>query len=240
MSRSAPDDIRLKLLDGFELSWHGERVCLPLGANRLLSYLALREGGAQRMVAAEALWPRRRGDRAAANLRSALWQTRSFGRPTLIDCVGTRIRLTPVVHIDLRDVLHVAHEIAACSSPDLTDCEKSIAALTRELLPDWSDNWLLFERERWDQVRLHALEILARHLIAADQYLLALEAALTAVAIEPIRESANRAVIEVHLAEGNAACAIKHGQRYRDLLRLELGVTPSQQMDRLLQPLVVR
>jgi len=66
MSRSADDDVRLEVLSGFELSCHGERVCLPLGAYRLLSYLALREGGALRTAAAEALWPHRPGGRAAA------------------------------------------------------------------------------------------------------------------------------------------------------------------------------
>jgi DNA-binding SARP family transcriptional activator len=44
--------------------------------------------------------------------------------------------------------------------------------------------------------------------------------------------------MEVHIAEGNSACAIKHYQRYRGLLRRELGVTPSPQMDQLIGPLI--
>jgi DNA-binding SARP family transcriptional activator len=104
-------------------------------------------------------------------------------------------------------------------------------------LPDWSDDWIMLERERWDQLRLHALEALAQRLITAERYLPALEAALTAVAIEPVRESAHRTVIEVHIAEGNSACAIKHYQRYRGILQRELGVSPSQRMDRLVRAL---
>ena len=49
-----------------------------------------------------------------------------------------------------------------------------IEALARKPLPDWSDDWLVLERERWDQLRLHALETLARRLIAAEKYLPAL------------------------------------------------------------------
>jgi DNA-binding SARP family transcriptional activator len=111
------------------------------------------------------------------------------------------------------------------------------AALSQELLPDWCDDWLLLERERWDQARLHALETLARQLMSTERFLPALEAALVAVAIEPIRESAHRAVIEIHLAEGNSACAMKHYQRYRGLLHRELGVAPSRRMIRLIEPL---
>jgi len=42
------------------------------------------------------------------------------------------------------------------------------------------------------------LEALARRLLAAEQHLSALEVALGAVAIEPVREGAHRAVIEIH------------------------------------------
>ena len=54
---------------------------------------------------------------------------------------------------------------------------------------------------------------------------------------EPIRESAHRTVIEIHIAEGNSACAIKHYQRYQSLLQRELRVLPSQRMDRLVRTL---
>jgi DNA-binding SARP family transcriptional activator len=240
VDHSAHDGARLVLLGGFELRHGQERLCLPLGAQRLLGFLALRESGALRTLAAEALWPHRRGGRAAANLRSALWQTRSIGEINLIDALDGRVRLASTARVDVREVLDWAHEITGAPSPDrcLTEHDRTIAALARELLPDWADDWLLFERERWDQVRLHALEVLARRLIVAEQYLPALEAALTAVAIEPVRESGNRAVMEVHIAEGNMACAIKHYQRYRSLLQRELGVTPSRQMDQLIRPLI--
>ena len=81
------------------------------------------------------------------------------------------------------------------------------------------------------------METLARRLITVEKYLPALEVALTAVAIEPIRESAHRTVIEIHIAEGNSACAIKHYQRYQSLLQRELRVLPSQRMDRLVRTL---
>jgi DNA-binding SARP family transcriptional activator len=105
--------------------------------------------------------------------------------------------------------------------------------LEHDLLPDWYDDWVLVERERFRQLRLHALERVCDRLIAAGRYSEALQAALAAVAAEPLRESANRYVIEVHLREGNLAEAISHHRSYCRLLQDELGVSPSPSMERL-------
>lgn len=77
-----------------------------------------------------------------------------------------------------------------------------------------------------------------QELLRREQYPAALQAALVAIAIEPTRETAHRLVIQVHLAEGNAATAMKHYQRYRGLLSRELGVTPSERMNQLVRALL--
>ncbi|MFD4106275.1 BTAD domain-containing putative transcriptional regulator [Streptomyces sp. NPDC058650] len=102
-------------------------------------------------------------------------------------------------------------------------------------MPRWPDEWLVPERERWDQVRLHALEGLAQRLQREGEYLAALQTALTAAQIDPMRETAQRILIEILLAEGNRACAVKRYHEYRRLLRSELAVEPSPLMTRLVQ-----
>ena len=228
----------LTLLGGFRLSAEDNSSSIPLGAQRLLALLALEDGEVDRVTVTERLWPDSRQGRAAANFRSALWRGKRAGSATLIDCVGTRLHLAPPVLVDLHELLRRAREIVGsthCAS-DLGH-QKVIYGLSRELLPAWSDDWLLPERARWDQVRLHALETLAQQFLTAQNHLAALEAALAAVAIEPIRESAHRLVLKVHMAEGNSACAMKHYHRYRGLLQRELGVKPSQQMVELIRSL---
>ena len=64
-------------------------------------------------------------------------------------------------------------------------------------------------RERHRQFRLPALEEVSCRHRRAQRYDLALRAALAAVSSEPLRESAHRAVIEVHLAEGNQSEAVR-------------------------------
>ena len=98
--------------------------------------------------------------------------------------------------------------------------------LAGELLPDLSDGWLVFERERLRQISLHALEQLSRRLSSSHHHDLAVLAGLAAVQADPLRETANRVLVEAHLNEGNVVEAVRHFDRFRDLLWRELGVEP--------------
>jgi DNA-binding SARP family transcriptional activator len=57
---------------------------------------------------------------------------------------------------------------------------------------------------------------------------------------EPLRESARSALIRVHLAQGNQADAIGEFERYRVLLRADLGLEPTSQLSQLLGNLTPR
>ncbi len=47
-------------------------------------------------------------------------------------------------------------------------------------------------------------------------------------------------MIEAHLAEGNAAEALRQYHQYRELLRTELGIAPSNALRQLVRPLLER
>jgi DNA-binding SARP family transcriptional activator len=112
--------------------------------------------------------------------------------------------------------------------------------LQHDLLPDWAEEWLVIEQESFRQKRLHALEQGAALLCRSGHFSDALEAGLGAVQSEPLRESAHRRVIEVHLAEGNQAEALRQYDGYRRLLADELGLRPSESIRRLVAPLLGR
>jgi DNA-binding SARP family transcriptional activator len=103
----------------------------------------------------------------------------------------------------------------------------AISALSADLLPDWYDDWVLLDAEEWRQLRLHALEALAARLTARRHFGIAAAAALAAVRIEPLRESARAAAIRVHRAEGNPSEALREFDRYRAVLQSELGLEPT-------------
>lgn len=99
--------------------------------------------------------------------------------------------------------------------------------LLGELLPNWPDEWLRAERARLRELRLHALELLAQYHLDRLQFALAIEILLTAIEVDPLRESPHRLLIDVHRREGNYSEAVR---RYNDYLvrirRARLGPSP--------------
>jgi DNA-binding SARP family transcriptional activator len=61
------------------------------------------------------------------------------------------------------------------------------------------------------------------------------EIAVTAVSLEPLRESAQLVLAEAHLAEGNLVEMLRCFRAYRHLLDTELGVEPGQRLMELVE-----
>jgi DNA-binding SARP family transcriptional activator len=105
-----------------------------------------------------------------------------------------------------------------------------------ELLPGWCEDWVVIERERFRQLRLHALDALCVTYSDSGAYYSAIEAGMASVEVDPLRESAHRSLIGAHLMEGNRFEALRQYQNLRHLLATELGVEPSPKTQRLLWP----
>ena len=232
----AMDGVRLRLLDGFELRRDGTPVDLPLAAQRLLAFLALHDRPLTRLYVAGALWLDASEERSRANLRATLWRLRRPGA-ALVEASSTHVRLGSEVVVDVTSL--VATAMRTLRDHD-RDGEVDESCLSGELLPDWYDDWVLEERERLRQLQVHALEALAERLAAAGRYGEAVEAALAAVRAEPLRESAERVLVRIHLAEGNHGEALRRYLAYRRRLRDELGLEPSPQMTELVAGLTRR
>jgi DNA-binding SARP family transcriptional activator len=222
--------LRLCLLGGFQLLVNSEAVLVPMQAQRLLGFLALRAVETRATVAGT-LWGDSPGPRAAANLRNTVWRIR-LASDSLLHCGRQAIGLGPTVALDLHDARRWAQELLDGSSPDSP--AGMIDVLDRDLLPTWDEDWLLIERERQRQLRLHALEALSDRLSSAGRHPEAVAAALAAVGAEPLRESAQRTLIHAHLAERNVSEAVRQFESYRRLLDAELAIAPSAELARLL------
>jgi DNA-binding SARP family transcriptional activator len=217
--------LQLRLLNAFEVVAGGEPVTLPVGAQRLVAFVALQDRPVQRDYVAGMLWLDTPDERAAANLRSMLWRIQKRARG-LIDAGGQRLRLEPAVRVDLRDAEALARHELAGTDDTLTNA----ASFAADLLPDWYEDWVLLERERFRQLRLRALEALCERQLHAGRIGDALETGLLSLAGEPLRESAHRALVRVHLADGNAVEAVRQYRLCRRLLREQLGIEPTQQL----------
>lgn len=225
---------RLHLLDRLELRSRGVAMTLPDVSQRLLAFLALRNRHLHRCTVAGTLWTDTTDERAAANLRTALWRVRKLGGGLVVSD-GAYLHIGPQVSTDLAEITEaVGRLVAAPRSRE--EPATTAAVLCRELLPDWHDDWVMIERERLRQLRLHGLEALCLRLTALGRYAPAIEAGLLAVAVEPLRETAQRALIEAHLVEGNVSEAVRQYDSYRDQLRDYLGIEPSSHLRAILAP----
>jgi two-component SAPR family response regulator len=157
-----------------------------------------------------------------------------------VQCAGQRISLRESVRVDLRDWSRSARHLTSGSVavPPEVDVGELLKVLCQDLLPSWNEDWLTLERQRWDHLRLHVLELLADRLGGVGRHVEALDAALAAVSIEPCRESAHRALISAYLAEGNSASAIAQYGRYRQTIMRELGLRPTSKMEALIRDIV--
>ncbi len=229
------------LLGGFHLSSAEGPLPASGGSQRLLAFLALRNRHLARTVVAGNLWPDTSDARAHASLRSALARLQGLGRGAILTTFAD-IGLADGVEVDLHSARATAQRLVSPAGlPAACDMdEAAITSLSADLLPDWYDDWVVVETEEWRQLRLHALEALAGHLVEAGRFGDAARAALAAVRVEPLRESAHAALIRVHLAEGNQSEALRAFEAYRALLKAELGLEPTPRLRQLVQDLQLR
>ncbi len=233
--RVAPP-LRVTLLDSFAVTEDGIEVRLGAAERRLLALVALRQRPLRRTQLAALLWPQLSDRGAAASLRSALSRLRAAS-PRLLAEDATQVRLSTGVHVDAKELETLAARLAdGVALPEDVMPER----LTAELLPDWQEDWVVFERNQLRDLCLHALEVEATRLVAARRFAQALLTAREVLRVDPLCESAARVLIEIHLAQGNQARAARSYLDFRQRLRLALGVEPSAELRVLVRPLLVR
>jgi DNA-binding SARP family transcriptional activator len=226
---------RVKLLDGFTVQL-GDEVPgvtvhdLPPAAQRLVAQLCF-VPKLPRDAVAGSLWPEVSEEHAHGSLRSALWRLRRSA-PGLVESSEGALALADDVAVDVRELYAWARR-AVAPGAELDDVAVPEAGLSGNLLPGWYEDWVLLERERLRQLRLHALELVAERLAVAGRYGEALHVAYAAIGAEPLRESAHRTVVRVHLEEGNVAEALRAFESFTLLLGRELGVRPTARMTEL-------
>jgi DNA-binding SARP family transcriptional activator len=209
---------------------------LPSGPQHLIAYLAL-HGRSARSLAAATLWPDLTDQVAAARLRAVLWRLRHrhADLPPLLEISDASLCLAEGVVVDVHSFVAAAGRLIRCTGEPDEDTAATVLG-SAELLPGWYDDWVLAARERLQHLRLGALDALAGIRRAQQRRHEALQAAFAATGIEPLHESAHRAIAMTHLDNGDIVEAVEHYQRFLAMLDAELGLPPSDQFTNLIQP----
>ena len=227
---------RLRVLGVFRV--HRDRQIVfvsATAARRVLAYLAVNGATGRDRIAAD-LWPD--SDRCGAELRTGLWRLRQVCPGFLEDCDQV-LALAEGVSVDLDEVNAWADEAIAPSV--FTSANQSVsppAGAGDELLPGWTDPWLDASRTRLRIWQIQAFEAVAGRLLAAGRTAEAVKYALHASQSEPLRESAQCLMLEIHLRQGNVNEAVLHYDAYCARLRDALGIAPGMRVTSLIAPYI--
>src|SRR5687768_14390028 len=147
-SAGIPVPVRLGLLGGFRLSIESEVIELPMNSQRLVSFLALQARPMLRTFVSGSLWGDATDQHASGSLRSALSRLR-HPKYSLVALTSEHIELSPTVTVDLREGEALARHVLDPSQDldDLAGVDDEV--LSTDLLPDWTEDWVLLERESY-------------------------------------------------------------------------------------------
>ena len=237
-SNAIPDasaGLELRLFGCWDLQSPSGTVSLGGREQRLLALLALR-GRRPRVQIAGTLWPDTTDERALTSLRSAVMRVRR-STSDVLEVGHSTLALSPAIRVDVQQVTRLAADPRTHS----TGRARWWVGVLRdaELLPGWYEDWVSFERERLQHLRLAALESEALRSLDRGDFDTALMAAKEATTIEPLRENAHSILIRAHLLAHNPSAAVHEYRTYRRQLHKVMAISPSREMDELVRPIIV-
>lgn len=223
---------------------------LPGGQARVLfTYLAVNRAlPARREELIEALWPWRAPAGADASLSALLSRLRGvLGGDVLTGRTEVRLRLPRDAWIDFEAAQEAIHRAeSAVAQGDWTrGWGPSLIALftaRRGFLPGEDLLWAQQHRRRLEEIRCSALECYAAVALGVGGTELAPgeRVARELVAAEPFHERAHALLMEILVARGNTAEALRVYEALRGRLRDELGTAPAPELRALQQRLLCR
>jgi DNA-binding SARP family transcriptional activator len=195
---------------------------------------------------AEALWPDALPSASDSGLNALISRLRKALGPDLIDGRSTlRLRLDNAAWVDIEVAEAAVHR--AESRIALDDCKSawgsSLAALfiaEREFMPGDDSPWIAAQREQLAQIRRRALEAYAAASLGTGGTELpaAVRAGRQLVRLDPLGESGYQILMRALVSQGNSAAALRVYADLCEVLRDELGVSPSAPLQAVYQSLL--
>jgi DNA-binding SARP family transcriptional activator/tetratricopeptide (TPR) repeat protein len=244
--------IELQLFGGFAAKADGQAISGLRAAApaRLFAYLALnRETGARRAFLAGLFWPDGSDLRARRRLSHTLWVLQTAlaeVAPSLIQADRDTIGLDPdaEVWIDTAEFERQIDQFDVRRREGTAHLHADSLAYTidlyrGDLLSDHYDDWVEPARLRLREKYLVGLENLVQLQKSSRDYRCALVSARRMVAETPLSERSHLELMRLYWLVGRADEAIAQHQVCKRMLREDLGVEPSQDLnalkDRILQ-----
>jgi DNA-binding SARP family transcriptional activator len=217
----------VRLLGGFSVEGPQGVVHVPLPGQRVAVYLIVQGHPVHRHHVAAMVWPDAPGFQARVNLRSTLCRLGSVA--PIVTSSGSSLRIADGVCVDVEALQATALDVR---EGRLTE---PMPWFDLELLPGWTEEWVEVERERVRQLELHLLDHVVDTSLDAGRPGDAIDAALRAIRLDPLREPSHAALLRALLADGDRLAAINHFRRLAARLRQTYGLAPSAEITSLME-----
>ncbi|MBR0880238.1 DNA-binding SARP family transcriptional activator/pimeloyl-ACP methyl ester carboxylesterase [Bradyrhizobium japonicum] len=231
---------RLTLLGSFSMDRGGPVTLRNKKAQALVAFLAMNPGVVHvRERLAALLWPDSHEDAARQSLRQCISMLRHDCAELPLsadhDLLGFDIGAVTTDVVEFKD---------AVSDPSIANLKRAAELYRGPFLEglnarsDLFDEWLLGERTRLRAVATSAFHTLLQELqlIGAREEAIAL--ALRLLAIDPLQEEVDCALMRLYSEQGQTALALRQYKRCEAILRKELNVEPDQETRALYQQLL--
>ncbi|WP_088889334.1 AAA family ATPase [Leptolyngbya ohadii] len=227
--------LQIRLLGELSIAC-GDRSVAGISTARsqaLLAYLILHRHSPQpRQRLAFHLWADSPEAQARTNLRKELSYLRrdlpAADQLLIID--AKTLQWSPTAHCTA-DVIDFENGLKTAQSADRgikrSLLEQAISLYQGDLLPSCEDEWIVPERERFQQMRVNALEQIIDLMKEQQDYRTAIGHAQQLLRIDPLNEATYASLMQLHHLSGDRSTALQLYHRCMTALREELGVDPS-------------
>jgi DNA-binding SARP family transcriptional activator len=240
--------LRMSLLGRFEVR-AGDDVIIDevwhhRNAKALLKLLAVqRDRTLHREQVLDAFWGSLNPSAAAANLRKILFDLRSeFSarqvKAQVVTIAEDMVVLSPEISLDIDEFRSCAR--AARFAQDRLDLYEEAISLYRGdlLIEDRYAEWTEGPRRELRDLHNDLLIELSQLYAAAGKLELAAERLERLLQADPLNEDANRLMMRVYAEVGSRQKAHRQYQAFRDALLREIGASPSEETETLIQDIL--
>jgi DNA-binding SARP family transcriptional activator len=238
---SPVSSLRFRLFGKFSAQLNGERL-EGLEASKdqeLLSYLLIHSGRQHaRESLATLLWSDTSTEKSKKYLRQSLWHLHvalNSNESEVLVVDHDWLSLNPRVNL-WTDVAEFERAYSAAEGTPGRQLDSETAASLKnavrlyqdDLLPGSYQDWILFERERLQNMYLLMLDKLIGYLQYHGEHEVAQGYAATILRFDPARERTHRQLMHLYSLAGDRTSACRQYERCVQALKQELGVKPER------------
>ncbi|MCP4428738.1 MAG: hypothetical protein GY803_29995 [Chloroflexi bacterium] len=212
-------------------------------AQELFCYLLLnRDRPHYRETLASVLWDNTPTVQSKRYFRRALWQLQSAlsawedaPEDAIVLAEGDWIQFNPQVRIWVDAICFEQNCMRTqgilgqnLDIKDVQQLREAIQLYRGSLLESWYQDWCLFERERFRQIYLGALDKLMLYCEISGEYEAGIDYGIRILRYDQAREHTHRRLMRLYCLSGNRTDALRQYEQCASILEEELGIKPAR------------